>query len=81
MSNDSFLKELQDRALLQSQGLHHTQNALHKTTAGRTVAAKAATSPQHGPTLDALGVIVRRLDPVDDHECAQSGIAYGSSMQ
>src|SRR5437870_3746536 len=66
-----LIEELQDRALLQTQRLHHGQNALHKAAAGCALAAKRTATPQYGPTLRALDVVVGRFDAFHDHERPQ----------
>src|ERR1700693_1326937 len=68
MSSDSVLEKLDDRPALQTERLHNGQDALHEAAALRAMTAKAATTPQHGSALHALGVVVRRLDAFGHHE-------------
>jgi hypothetical protein len=72
MSNDRLVKELDDRTLLQAQGLHDRQHPLDETAAAGAVAAKGAAPPQHGTTLHTLGVVVGWLDALHGHKRPQA---------
>ena len=71
MSSDRFMKELDDRALLEAQALDHRGNPLHEAAARGTVATERTPPPQHRAPLHALGMIVGRLDPLDDDKGPQ----------
>jgi hypothetical protein len=84
MGFDRLSEEVQDGTILQTQRLHHRQNAFHEAAAVRTVASKGTATPQDRSTLHALGMIVSRLHavphsfrrrerPKRDLSCAQAG--------
>src|SRR4051794_2430980 len=62
MSVDRATEILQRVVPMQATRLHDRQNPFDETAANRTVAAKAAPTPQHRATQQTLHVIVGRLD-------------------
>jgi hypothetical protein len=59
MSEDRSIQKIQDRPLLQPQGLNHRQHPLHELAALRALTPKGVLAPQHPCPQDPLRVVVR----------------------
>src|SRR6266446_6748511 len=74
MSHQCLMEVIHHLALLQPQGLHHSQYPLRKAATRLTVIAKGVLPPQHTGTQQPLDVVVRRLDTLHCREQPQGGV-------
>lgn len=68
MCHQRFVQVAEDRPTLQPARLHHGQHPLHEAAPRLAVRAKGILPPQHPAAQHPLCMVVRRLDPVADHE-------------
>jgi len=66
-------EEFQDVSILRSTGGHDAEHPLDESAARLAVGSAAASAPKHHMTQHPLGVVVRRLDPLDPDEGPQGG--------
>ncbi len=71
MGAQGFVEVCQHRPALQTQRLHHRQDALHETATALAVTAERTLPPQHRTTQHTLRMIVRRLYALDKGERPQ----------